>query len=66
MIYQAVNILWGKNMGFKTPRLRPNLYDYSNVYNVVKETLGLGVFKNDAVTQKNNVFKNNAPFRLCI
>ena len=51
MIYQAVNILWEKNMRFKTPILRPNLCDYSNVYNVVKETLGLGGFKNDAGTQ---------------
>ena len=48
--------------------LRSNLYDYSDVYIVVKGTIGLfaaAANENDK-SQKNVAFKNNAPFRSCI
>ena len=40
-----------------------NLCDYSDTYIVVKGTVDLGVGRNNDMTQKRVVFKDNAPFR---
>ena len=62
-----------KSIRFKTPMLKSNLCDYSDVYILVKGTIivtGPGV-NNDAnnVKDKRNrplILKNNAPFVSCI
>ena len=55
-----------KNIKFKTLMLRSDLYDYSDAYTVVKETITVKG-GNDAKTRnKKLIFKNNSPFRSCI
>ena len=55
-----------KNM-FQTPMLRSNLCDYSDVYILVKDTIDLlAADANESKAQREFVFKNNAPFSLCI
>ena len=76
--YVRVNILLdtynqNKSIRFKTPMLRSNLCDYSDVYVLVKGTITVtapGV-NNDAnnIRDKRNrpvILKNNAPFVSCI
>ena len=46
--------------------LRSNLYDYSDVYIVVKRKVNVKAIPNTDVDRKNVAFKNNAPFRSCI
>ena len=55
-------------MRFKTSMLRSDLCDYSDVCIVVKGTIDLlaAAANENYKAQKNLVFKNNAPFRLCI
>ena len=51
-----------------TSMLKPDFWDYSDAYIVVKGTkdlLAAAANENDKV-QKNTAFKNNAPFRSCI
>ena len=62
-----------KSIRFKTPRLRSNLYDYSDAYILVKGTITVTVpgANNDAnnIRDKRNrplILKNNAPFVSCI
>lgn len=43
-----------------------DLYYYSDVYLVVKETIDLGDVGNNAMTKNIVVFKKNAPITLCI
>ena len=65
MTCQAVNIL-PTNLRFKNPILRLDLFDYPCAYIVVKGRISV-ISKN--VANKRNeklIFKNNAPFRLCI
>ena len=53
-----------KNIRFKTYMLRSNLWDYSDAYIVMKETiylLGAAANENDKV-EKNVAFENNDPF----
>ena len=53
-----------KNIRFKTYMLRSNLWDYSDAYIVMKETiylLGAAANENDKV-EKNVAFQNNDPF----
>ena len=51
-----------KNVRFKTPMLLwSDLYYYSDVYLVVKETIDLGDVGNNAMTKNIVVFKKNAP-----
>ena len=57
-----------KNIRFETSMLRPDLFDYSDAYIVVKGTidfLAAAANENDKA-QKNVAFENNAPFRSCI
>ena len=49
----------------KKPMLRSNLYDFSDVYIVVKGTVTV-TDPDDAKRNKNAAFKNNAPFINCI
>ena len=55
-------------MRFKTSMLRSDLCDYSDACIVVKGTIDLlaAAANENYKAQKNLVFKNNAPFRLCI
>ena len=62
-----------KSIRFKTPMLRSNLCDYSDVYILVKGTITVtapGVNNNaNNITDKRNrpvILKNNAPFVSCI
>ena len=62
-----------KSIRFKTPMLRSNLYDYSDVYILVKGTITVtapGVNNNaNNIRDKRNrslILKNNAPFVSCI
>ena len=56
---------FNKNIRFKTPVLRSDLWDYSDVfYIILKGTIYLVADGNNDMTQKGVVF--NAPFRLCI
>ena len=60
-----------KSIRFKTPMLRSNLCDYSDVYVLVKGTITVnGVVngtENDIVrTNRPLILKNNAPFVSCI
>ena len=55
-----------KNIRLKTPILKSNLCDYSDVYNIAKGTITVsGTYANNQ-TNKMIHFKNNAPFRSCI
>ena len=40
--------------------------DYSDVYIAGKGTIDLEVARNNSMTQKGVIFKNNVPFRSCI
>ena len=63
MIYRVVNILFSKNMSFKTSILRSDLFDYSDAYIVLKGTITV---KEDNDANKRNkklISKHNAPFR---
>ena len=51
------------NIRFRTPMLRSDLCDYSDVYIVVKGTIDLGIDGENDMTQQGAVFKNIAPFR---
>ena len=62
-----------KSIRFKTPMLRPNLYDYSDAYILVKGTIrvtapGVNNGANNIRDKRNRplILKNNAPFVLCI
>ena len=61
MIYQLVNIL------FKTSVIRSYLCGYSDAYIVVKGKIDLvaSVANKNDKTEKDIVFKINAPFRSC-
>ena len=55
-----------KNKRFKTPMLRLDLSDYSDLYNVIKGRIN---FTGTGAANRGNkklVFKNNAVFRSCI
>ena len=54
-----------KKIRIKTPMLRSNLSEFSNVYIVVKGTVTL-TDPDDAKRNKSVAFKNNAPFISCI
>ena len=57
-----------KDIRFKTPVLRSNVFDYIVAYTVVEGIIDLLVSaanKNDKA-EKDVVFRNNAPFRSCI
>ena len=51
------------NIRFRTPMLRSDLCDYSDVYIVVKGTIDLGIDGENDMTQQGAVFKNIVPFR---
>ena len=60
-----------KSIRFKTPMLRSNLCDYSDVYILVKGTITVNGVVNGAendIVRRNRplILKNNAPFVLCI
>ena len=46
--------------------LRSDLCDYKDAYIVMRSKIDLGVFVNNDMTEKDSVFKNNAPFWSCI
>ena len=54
-----------KQIRFKTPMLRSDLFDYSDAYIVVKGIIAVLGGNNDAYAKKI-AFKNNAPFISCI
>ena len=55
-----------KNIRFKTPMLRSNLFDYSDAYIVVKERITIE--GDNPINRRNKKlsFQNIAPFRPCI
>ena len=56
-----------KNITSKTPMLRSDLCDYIDAFIVVKGTMNLlAVPANESDRAVKVMFKNNAPFRLCI
>ena len=62
-----------KSIRFKTPMLRSNLCDYSDVYILVKgeitvkvDHIGAGVDENRDRKNRPLILKNNAPFISCI
>ena len=56
-----------KNITSKTPMLRSDLCDYIDAFIVVKGTINLlAVPANEGDRAVKAMFKNNAPFRLCI
>ena len=56
-----------KNITSKTPMLRSDLCDYIDAFIVVKGTMNLlAVPANESDKAVKVMFKNNAPFRLCI
>ena len=63
--YQTVNISLTKNIRFKTPILRLDLFDYSDAYIVVKRTIGLlaAAENGNNEVEKDVAFKNNPLFR---
>ena len=46
--------------------LRSDLCDYKDAYIAMGRKIDLGVFGNNDMTEKDSVFKNNAPFWSCI
>ena len=46
--------------------LRSDLCDYRNAYIVVKGRITAEGDNDDKTTNKNLIYKNNAPFRSCI
>ena len=59
-----------KSIRFKTPMLRSNLYDYSDGYILVNDTITVtGAEGANNIREKRNkplILKNNAPFASCI
>ena len=55
-----------KNVRFKTPMLRSELYNYSDAYVVVKDTITVEGTVNAKKRNKKLTFKNNAPCKSCI
>ena len=57
-----------KNIRFKTPVIRSDLCDYSDVYIIVKGKIGLlpPIVNEYEKAERDVAFKNNAPFRSCI
>ena len=55
-----------KNIMFKTPMLRRNMYDYSDANIVVKGRITLESSHINNSANKNQAFKNNPQFRSCI
>ena len=60
-----VNILL-KNIRFKTPMLRSDLFSYSDIYIVVKGRIPVTSTININKRSKKPSFKNNSSFRSCI
>ena len=56
----------GLNLRLKTPMLRSDLRDYSDVYIVVKGRITVTGTANNNTRNKKPTFKNNAPFPYCI
>ena len=54
-----------REIRIETPMLRSDLYDFSDEYTVVKETITV-TDPNNAKRNKAVAFKNNAPFINCI
>ena len=65
MISQEQNCNVNKETRVKKTMLRSDLYDYSDVYIVVKGTITV-TDSDDAKRNKNVAFKNKAPFTNCI
>ena len=58
---------FNKSITFKAPVLRSDLCDYSHAYIFVKGVIDLLAAANENdEAEKDNTFKNNAPFRFCI
>ena len=57
-----------KNIRFKTPVLRSDLCDYSDIYIIVKGKIDLllTIVNEHDKAKRDVAFKNNAPFRSCI
>ena len=57
-----------KNIRFKTPVIRSDLCDYSDVYIIVKGKIDLlpPIVNEYEKAERDVAFKNNAPFRSCI
>ena len=55
-----------KQIRFKTPMLRSDLCDYSNLYFVVEGDINVEGASNRDKHNRNLVLKNNAPFISCI
>ena len=57
-----------KNIRFKTPVIRSDLCDYSDVYIIVKGKIDLlpPIVTEYEKAERDVAFKNNAPFRSCI
>ena len=55
-----------KSIRFKTPMLRSNLCDYSDVYILVKGTITVAGNNLRDRQDRSLIFKNNAPFVSCI
>ena len=66
MINQKKNYSVNKEIRIKTPMLRPDLCDFSDVYIVLKGDITLEGDNNAHKPNKNLTFKNNAPFISCI
>ena len=54
------------NIRFKSPMLRSDLCDYSEVQIALKRRITFEGTNNALKRNKKLVFKNNAPFRSCI
>ena len=56
-----------KNIKFKTPMLRSDLWDYSDAYIIAKGKVTTSEGTND-INKRNKkiIFKNNVPFKSCI
>ena len=52
-----------KNIRFKNPKLRPDLYDYYDEYIVLKGKITVSGTDNGIRRNTKLVFKNNIPFR---
>ena len=57
-----------KNIRFKTPVIRSDLCDYSDVYIIVKGKIDLlpPIVNEYEKAERDVAFKDNAPFRSCI
>ena len=66
MINQKKNYNVNKEIRIKTPMLRSDLCNFSDVYIVVKGGITLEGDNNANKRKKNLAFKNNAPFINCI